>query len=176
MKDRIQSILIKEGLTAKRFAELIGIQSSAMSHILSGRNNASLDVVQKILRSFPQIDPDWLLSGNGDMFRKGIQPTEKQSVEKKIMPSQHAENSKFDGTIHFPSDNEEEIETKIETKNETEIKKEGRLVEEKIESKSPISTDAPEAESTENRVTVGHTIKRILVLYTDGSYEELVKG
>ena len=45
MKERIQQIMQREGLSPSRFAEEIGIQRSAMSHIISGRNNPSLDVV-----------------------------------------------------------------------------------------------------------------------------------
>jgi len=40
-----------------------------MSHILSGRNNPSLDFIQKILSSFPEVNSDWLISGQGDMYR-----------------------------------------------------------------------------------------------------------
>ena len=36
---------------------------------MSGRNNPSLDVVGKILRSFEEIDSDWLILGKGKMFR-----------------------------------------------------------------------------------------------------------
>ena len=38
MKERILKVMEKEGLTSSRFAEAIGIQRSAMSHIISGRN------------------------------------------------------------------------------------------------------------------------------------------
>ena len=49
MRDRILKIMEREGLTPSKFAESIGIQRSAMSHIISGRNNPSLDVLLKIL-------------------------------------------------------------------------------------------------------------------------------
>jgi transcriptional regulator with XRE-family HTH domain len=47
MRDRILKIMEREGLTPSKFAESIGIQRSAMSHIISGRNNPSLDVLLK---------------------------------------------------------------------------------------------------------------------------------
>ena len=49
MIGRITQIMEREGLTPSKFAEAIGIQRSAMSHILNGRNNVSLDVLIKIL-------------------------------------------------------------------------------------------------------------------------------
>lgn len=75
MRDRIQKILTKEGIAPTRFAEIIGVQRSSISHILSGRNNPSFDVIQSMLEKFPKINPDWLLLGKGDMYRKVVQAT-----------------------------------------------------------------------------------------------------
>ncbi|MRT92731.1 helix-turn-helix transcriptional regulator [Ancylomarina sp. 16SWW S1-10-2] len=69
MKDRIMELLNTEGLSASKFADIIGVQRSSMSHILSGRNNPSLDFIQKIMRSFPDVSGDWLLSGGGEMTK-----------------------------------------------------------------------------------------------------------
>lgn len=71
MKNRILQVMEREGLPPSKFAETIGIQRSAMSHIISGRNNPSLDVLMKILETFPHIDSDWLLFGKGEMNRRG---------------------------------------------------------------------------------------------------------
>lgn len=62
-------VMEREKLTPSRFAEEIGIQRSAMSHIISGRNNPSLDVLLKILERFTYVDSDWLLFGKGNMLR-----------------------------------------------------------------------------------------------------------
>lgn len=72
MRDRILAVMDHEGLTPSRFAEAIGIQRSAMSHIISGRNNPSLDVLLKILERFTYIDSDWLLFGKGNMMREHV--------------------------------------------------------------------------------------------------------
>lgn len=69
MKDRILMIMEHENLTYSKFAETIGIQRPAMSHIISGRNNPSLEVYKKILDKFKYVDPDWLLNGSGSMMR-----------------------------------------------------------------------------------------------------------
>lgn len=66
---RITQIMEREGLASSKFAEEIGIQRSAMSHILNGRNNVSLDVLMKILARFTYVDSDWLLFGKGEMQR-----------------------------------------------------------------------------------------------------------
>jgi transcriptional regulator with XRE-family HTH domain len=69
MVDRIKEIILKEGLTSGSFADLIGVQRSSMSHILNGRNNPSLDFIIKTLQRFPKINPEWLLTGAGGMYR-----------------------------------------------------------------------------------------------------------
>lgn len=69
MRARILQVMENEGLTPSKFAETIGIQRSAMSHIISGRNNPSLDVLMKILETFNYVDSDWLLFGKGTMER-----------------------------------------------------------------------------------------------------------
>ncbi|MCI5580568.1 MAG: helix-turn-helix domain-containing protein [Phocaeicola plebeius] len=67
MKDRIYSIMQKEGLTNAEFADKIGISTSSLSHIFSGRNKPSLDVVMRIQKAYPSINLNWLLYGEGDM-------------------------------------------------------------------------------------------------------------
>ena len=57
-----------KNITAKQFAEEIGIQPSGMSHILGGRNNPSLEFAMKVLRRYPEIDANWLLLGRGAMY------------------------------------------------------------------------------------------------------------
>jgi transcriptional regulator with XRE-family HTH domain len=73
MKDRIQKLLLQEKLSPIKFAEIIGVQRSSISHILSGRNNPSFDLIHSILEKFPNINPDWLIMGKGDLYRKPIQ-------------------------------------------------------------------------------------------------------
>ncbi len=69
MKDRLLKFLTAINLSPSRFAEELGIQPSGVSHILSGRNNPSYDFIVKILSKFPDLNPEWLLLGKGDMMR-----------------------------------------------------------------------------------------------------------
>ncbi|MBN2813847.1 MAG: helix-turn-helix transcriptional regulator [Bacteroidales bacterium] len=69
MKERIQQLINKLGYTTARFADEIGVQRSGISHIISGRNQPSYDLLVKILSRFPDISTDWFLLGKGEMFR-----------------------------------------------------------------------------------------------------------
>ena len=55
-------------LSPSKFAESIGVQRSNISHILSGRNKPSLELINKILDRYPQVNTDWLLLGKGPLF------------------------------------------------------------------------------------------------------------
>jgi transcriptional regulator with XRE-family HTH domain len=68
MKDRIQKLISEEKITAAEFADKIGVQRSNVSHILNGRNNPGFSFIQKILESFPAINPRWLITGVGNMY------------------------------------------------------------------------------------------------------------
>jgi len=70
MKERILRFLQLENKTSSQFAEEIGVQPSSISHIISGRNNPSLDFVMKMLEKYKSLSPDWLLFGIGEMSRK----------------------------------------------------------------------------------------------------------
>ena len=83
MKDRFKQILEHLGASASEFADKLGVQRSAVSHILSGRNNPSLEFLQKVLIHYPQISPDWLLLGTGNITRD----SSVSAIQQKEMPS-----------------------------------------------------------------------------------------
>lgn len=80
MKDRIKQIMDNEQLTSARFADRLQINRAVISHILNGRNNPSLDVVTKILSEFDYINPEWLLNGNGNMYKDGFEFENAQQI------------------------------------------------------------------------------------------------
>lgn len=65
MKDRIAHIIRAKNLTAADFALRLGIQPSNISHLLSGRNNPSLDFVKKLKETFPEYSLEWIIFGRG---------------------------------------------------------------------------------------------------------------
>ena len=75
MKERILAFLQNENRSYAQFAEEIGVQASGISHILSGRNNPSLDFVVKMLLKYPSLSAEWLLFGRGAMYKFTSQPT-----------------------------------------------------------------------------------------------------
>ena len=75
MKAKLEFLLKNKGLNATSLARLLEIQPSGLSHILSGRNKPSFDLVVKILKVFPELNPDWLLLDSEQIFRDNGTPT-----------------------------------------------------------------------------------------------------
>ena len=80
MNERIQKVLNNSGLSASEFSKRLDIQRSRLSHILSGRNNASLDIIKKINDNFPEYTLDWLING----VEKPLLYPKTQIIDKKI--------------------------------------------------------------------------------------------
>lgn len=89
---RLEKVLEFYDLSASSFADKIGVQRSSISHILSGRNNPSLEFVMKILQNFPDVELYWLLNGKGNFPpnedqhiptppKENIIPAEKKNVD-----------------------------------------------------------------------------------------------
>jgi transcriptional regulator with XRE-family HTH domain len=105
MKERILEFLKKENKSSAQLADEIGVQASGISHILSGRNNPSLDFVLKMLEKYQFLSSDWLLFGKGSIYKEAkmqnlfdydatnsIEKPEIQTRSEKIRPEVEFQN------------------------------------------------------------------------------------
>lgn len=68
--DRLKLILERVNLTPGNFADKIGVAPATISHILSGRNKyPSAEVMLRLHETFPDIDLNWLLTGEGTLVK-----------------------------------------------------------------------------------------------------------
>lgn len=71
INERIKTIIETTGINANSMANRIGVAATVIYNIIGERKSKpSFDVLKKILEEFDNIDPDWLLSGEGHMMRK----------------------------------------------------------------------------------------------------------
>lgn len=155
MKDRLQQLLEKKGISSTRFAELVGVQRSSVSHILSGRNNPGLDFIQKILAAFPDVSSDWLISGKGDLYRD-----KRSTPVSNIKDSERSLKNLFDqrGDFNPSKPISAVISAQKEEKESTDA----------IESK--IAGNIVEKQSTNNPRP--RLVERIVIFYTDRTFSE----
>ncbi|MDO5496772.1 MAG: helix-turn-helix transcriptional regulator [Alistipes sp.] len=147
MREKLLILMKTEGLTSSRLAELLGIQPSGISHILGGRNKPSFDFVQKILRRFPKINPDWLLLDSEQMYR------EQGELNEYAIQNQSAETSSLPSAAGS-SDNISTPPTLTEQNPSAQ--------------NSHIPTNGPIVEKISNSQKA---IKRVIILYTDRTFE-----
>lgn len=116
-------------MSASAFADTIGISRSGLTHLLTGRNQPSLDVARKILAKFPEISTEWLIMGMGDMLRSDEQveqPSVATGTRENAAEQHRAENPKF-GDQHDlfaefanPDDSEQDDEVEVLADESTE--------------------------------------------------------
>ncbi len=126
MKQRINDLLDYLQLSSAQFADIIGVQRSSISHILSGRNKPSFDFINKILLKYPKINANWLISGSGLMFleNKESEQKEKPNTTSDLFsnvsesPVKPKENSTFllEKKSKLPRENASEEPTNIQEK------------------------------------------------------------
>ena len=71
--NRIKKIIEENNLSNSEFAEKIGIPKSSVTHLLSERNNPSLDIIIKISEAFEDISTDYLIFGHKNQSESNIQ-------------------------------------------------------------------------------------------------------
>lgn len=76
VKERLQKFLKEEGITASEFARKMELSPA---YLASMRKSMPEEKVEKLTRLFPQLSRDWLLYGEGEMYReeirdKGVNP------------------------------------------------------------------------------------------------------
>jgi transcriptional regulator with XRE-family HTH domain len=67
MHNRLKNWMESESLKSSALADNIGVNRATISHILSGRNKPSIDFLQKLLYSYPDLNANWLITGIGYM-------------------------------------------------------------------------------------------------------------
>lgn len=106
---RINTIREEKGVTAAALAEKIGVQRSSFSHLISGRNKPSLDLLIRLHETYPEYSLDWLVFGTStppsserfDAVDKEVLPPSDvpQTPEQKVTQGSPRISSKVVGTI-----------------------------------------------------------------------------
>ena len=147
MREKLLKLMKSEKLSSSRLAEILEIQPSSISHILSGRNKPSYDFLVKILRRFPTLNPDWLLLDAEQMYRSN------EELDRHINDT-NTQSSQTTGSAEKMIVNSKNV---LNPKNESSQNSTNRPIE-NIAAVANIATD-------------GRTIERVIVLYTDKSFE-----
>lgn len=67
--DRIKAIRLNEGVSRDKFAPHTGISKTALVNYETDVRDPGAEYLNKLLELFPDINPAWLLTGEGEMKR-----------------------------------------------------------------------------------------------------------
>lgn len=147
MKDRFEIFRASKGYTQSRLAEILETQPGNISHILSGRSKPGFELLQKMFQRFPDLNPDWLFFGTGEMLRSTTNPADNGSVI-----------SVADAAVNNPSDGQERTSASTQQPAPN--------VERQAGGESQIPTNDMVA-----RISERGDVVRVIVLYADHSFE-----
>ncbi len=182
MISRIQKIIQLKKLTSSAFADQVGVPRSTISHILSGRNNPSLEFVQKVLDTFPEIRTSWLVRGEGHMLK----------ATNTLFPEEDFDDLKSEALLQKSQENAERGVAKETRKEEDigeskpspgkEIRRPEAVMAEisqteegkKSIEKADIPAERPEGlhKLPEKFDSIHKKTVRVLMFYNDGSFSE----
>ena len=101
------------GLSTRGLATKCGLNQPTLDRMLKGINALNLACVSSILTSFPEISAEWLLRGEGEMFKTDTSARETERTEKlidTITTLQESINAKND-TISTLTEKIKQLET-----------------------------------------------------------------
>ena len=162
MKERLIQLLDLEQLSPSKFADIIGVQRSSISHVISGRNKPSFDFLQKTLKAFPGLNASWLILGEGTMYEQMGRNVSGNLFDSPAEPEEASEG-------HISAD--EEIHTEIRTP-ETAISREAEA-EEVPENPAPAVDAESRMQAEALKELASGSKKRIvqvMVIYEDDTF------
>ncbi|CAI8272321.1 MAG: hypothetical protein CNE98_07630 [Bacteroidetes bacterium MED-G17] len=68
ISQRVVKILTHYKLNNAQLAQKLNVSPPVVTHLKSGRNKPSFDMLVQLSNSFPDIDLRWLVHGEGDMI------------------------------------------------------------------------------------------------------------
>lgn len=84
LNKRVVEIMVRFNHSKSSLANALGVSLPLITHITTGRNKPGIELLQKILQVFTDINPMWLLLGEGDMFKEAPKSIDYSGVLAKI--------------------------------------------------------------------------------------------
>ncbi|MBO0951087.1 helix-turn-helix domain-containing protein [Fibrella forsythiae] len=79
INERVAQLVKALGHTPTSFGKKIGKAQSSVAVIVDGRSKPGFEFLELVCTYFPEVSRDWLMVGEGEMFRQAITQTNKAS-------------------------------------------------------------------------------------------------
>ena len=161
INDKIKQILIDKNLTPSYFADEIGVQRSSISHILSGRNRPSFDIIQKIIRRFPELGYEWIMEEDSQMGGQSVPSGYGNRGVNRPMNERADRYNPSQPSVSYP------VQSPGVRSQRNEIPATNYPTQQ-----LPAELQATIEPSMVSNSTAEKKVERILIFYTDGSFRE----
>lgn len=91
VKQRLMKFMSYREMSASRFERMCGLSNGYFNKL---RNAPGLDKIDKMLRVFPELNREWVLTGEGSMLNEGYTTFEPVGVATPTAPTAMAETEK----------------------------------------------------------------------------------
>lgn len=151
MNTRLQQFLNAENISQAQLADTLEVARAGVSHILAGRNKPSYDFITSLMLRFPKLNIEWLMFGKGKMYK-----------DLTSAPIRKESNLLFD-EVEL-QDDEPEASAQEAVIPDVTVSEAANIV-----SLADIKNSAQQVQS----VVKQRNVKKILILFDDGSYQEM---
>lgn len=149
MNVRLKQFLAAENITQSQFADKIEVVRASVSHVLSGRNNPSYEFIRSIMSKYPALNIEWLMFGKGKMYKDtAIKPIESVHNDDGLLFTDNLlqDSNETAATVEYHEEDTYPADAEIET----------------------VTSDQTSQIAFSQR-----KVKKIVILYDDGSYQEI---
>ena len=84
LNKRIVEIMVRFNHSKSSLATELGVSLPLITHITTGRNKPGIELLQRVMQRFPDIDPIWLFLGEGVMLKPAPKQVDLSPVLSKI--------------------------------------------------------------------------------------------
>ena len=149
MVNRIFAFIESQQLTPTEFADKIGVSRASISSIKTGRTQPTLSLVEKIKQHFSDVDVNWLIFGEGEAPSKIESNTESDLLFDKL------DNVENDTPAPSVANDYQAVYIASSPKTE--------------------ENELEQSNVTPSTTNLNRSIKKVILLYDDGSFEEFSK-
>ena len=149
MVNRIFAFIESQQLTPTEFADKIGVSRASISSIKTGRTQPTLSLVEKIKQHFSDVDVNWLIFGEGEAPSKMKFNTEDDLLFDKL------DNVENDTPAPSVANDYQAVYIASSPKTE--------------------ENELEQSNITPPTINLNKSIKKVILLYDDGSFEEFSK-
>ncbi|MCK5537679.1 MAG: helix-turn-helix transcriptional regulator [Bacteroidales bacterium] len=161
--ERVLKVQQEYKLSNAKFADIVGIQRSSVSHLKSGRSRASVSTILGLLKAYTEIRAEWMFRGEGSMLKESKEHLFAEKSDKDEVKDEVKDDSK------------------IEKQNvqETEASSKNNSTEENQLSSSTETTNSQQAFNTMDEIITSQRLQnptkqviRVIIFYSDKTFSD----